>query len=92
VVHNETGLTRPRIGMKLVTVSWRHFAVVAVGLVVVMVVAGILLYPTLYVQYIQEFGIKRFRGSTRSRRPHRSRVAFVSSAHRSRACSIHSRP
>jgi hypothetical protein len=62
VVHNETGLTRPRIGMKLVTVTWRHFAVVAVGLVVVMVVAGILLYPTLYVQYIQEFGIKRFEG------------------------------
>jgi hypothetical protein len=55
--------TEPRVrhgGITPFTAGSRQYAILAVGVLFALIVTGIVLYPDLYVRYIQEFGIKRF--------------------------------
>lgn len=50
----------PRTNTRLLTLGRRQLAVVAAGVSLVVVVAAVLLYPDLYIQYIRNFGIRQF--------------------------------
>jgi len=49
-----------RAKMKLLRLGWAHFGVMAASVALVLGVGAVLLYPPLYLRYIQEFGIRQF--------------------------------
>jgi hypothetical protein len=49
-----------RTRIRLVTLGPAQLAVVTAGVFLVLTVAAVLVYPELYVQYIQRFGIREF--------------------------------
>lgn len=52
--------SQARAKMKLLRLGWAQFGVMAAAVALVLVVGAVLLYPTLYLRCIQEFGIRQF--------------------------------
>ena len=45
---------------RIITLGWQQNIVVLLGVLIVLLAMGIALYPSLQIQYIQEFGIRPF--------------------------------